>query len=121
MDAAEAVNTYGATWNEPDEQKRRALLDRAWSDDGVYMDPTAQADGRDALLAHIGGFQAMMPGHTIEMTSDVDAHGNVFRFAWNMRNGNETVLEGMDYGELADDGRIRRIVGFFGPFPPLSS
>jgi hypothetical protein len=121
MDAAEAVNTYGATWNEPGEEKRRELLDRSWSDDGVYMDPTARADGRDALLAHIGGFQAMMPGHTIDMTSDVDTHGNVFRFAWIMRNGNETVLEGMDYGELADDGRIRRIVGFFGPFPQISS
>jgi hypothetical protein len=121
MDAAEAVNTYGAAWNEADEDKRRALLDRSWSDDGRYMDPTAQADGRDALLAHISGFRAMMPGHTIDMTSDVDVHNNVFRFAWIMRNGNETVLEGMDFGELADDGRIDRIVGFFGPFPAISS
>ena len=87
MDAAEAVNTYGATWNEPDEEKRRALLDRSWSDDGVYMDPTARADGRDSLLAHIGGFHAMMPGTPIDATSDVDTHGNVFRFAWIMRNG----------------------------------
>jgi len=34
-----------------------------------------------------------------------------------MRNGGEDVLEGMDYGELAADGRISKIVGFFGPFP----
>jgi hypothetical protein len=27
------------------------------------------------------------------------------------------VTEGFDVGQLADDGRLRRIVGFFGPFP----
>ncbi len=120
MEPAEAVAAYGAAWNESNEGARRALLAQSWSDGGVYMDPTGRADGRDALVAHIGGFQTMMPGHTIEMTSGVDVHGNVFRFAWTMRNGNEAVLEGMDFGELADDGRIDRIVGFFGPFPPLT-
>jgi hypothetical protein len=28
------------------------------------------------------------------------------------------LVEGMDFGELGDDGRLKRIVGFFGPFPP---
>jgi hypothetical protein len=117
MDTIEMVTTYGAAWNEPDEAARRALLDKSWADGGTYSDPTGSADGRDALVAHIGGFQAMMPGHTIDMISGVDARDNVFRFAWVMRKGTEDVLEGMDYGELAADGRISKIVGFFGPFP----
>ena len=121
MDATEIVNAYGAAWNEPDEQARRALLEQSWADGGAYSDPTGSADGRDALVAHIGGFQAMMPGHTIDMTSGLDTRDNVFRFAWVMRNGTETVLEGMDFGELAPDGRIARIVGFFGPFPPAGA
>jgi hypothetical protein len=37
-----------------------------------------------------------------------------------MRSGDEVALEGMDFGELATDGRISRIVGFFGPFPALN-
>ena len=121
MDATEIVTAYGAAWNEPDEKARRELLTRSWADDGQYSDPTGSADGRDALVAHIGGFQAMMPGHTIDMTSGLDTRDNVFRFAWVMRNGAEDVLEGMDYGELAADGRISRIVGFFGPFPPAEA
>jgi SnoaL-like domain len=121
MDAAEAVDTYGASWNEPDAQRRAALLEQAWADDGVYLDPTARAEGREALVEHIGGFQVAMPGHTIDMTSGVDVHGDVFRFAWVMRTADGDVLEGMDYGELADDGRISRIVGFFGPFPDASA
>ena len=119
MDTEEIVATYGASWNETDDAKRTALLERSWADDGVYNDPTATVDGRAALVAHIGGFQAMMPGHTIDQASAVDTHGAVFRFAWVMRKGDEIALEGVDFGELAPDGRIRRIVGFFGPFPPL--
>lgn len=117
MDASEMVATYGAAWNEPDEAARRALLEKAWADDGQYSDPTGSADGRDELLTHIAGFQEMFPGHTIDNSSAVDARDNVFRFAWVMRNGTEDILEGMDYGELAVDGRIAKIVGFFGPFP----
>ena len=117
MDLNEIVAAYGAAWNETDEGTRRKLLEQSWADDAIYQDPMGRAEGRDALVAHIGGFQGMMPGHTIDMTSGLDARDNVFRFAWVMRNGTEDVLEGMDYGELAADGRISKIVGFFGPFP----
>jgi SnoaL-like domain len=119
MDTREIVTTYGAAWNEPDDAKRAALLDKAWADDGIYNDPTATAFGRDALVAHIGGFHAVMPGHTIDLVSGVDAQGGFFRFAWVMRKGDQIALEGIDFGELAPDGRIHRIVGFFGPFPTL--
>ena len=119
MDTDEIVTAYGAAWNEPDEAKRVALLDLSWADNGIYTDPTATAVGRDALVAHIGGFHKMMPGHTIDLTSGVDTYGGFIRFAWVTRNGSEVALEGMDFGELAPDGRISRIVGFFGPFPPL--
>jgi len=120
MDTDEIVAAYGAAWNEPDDARRAALLEQAWAGNGIYTDPTATADGRDALIAHIGGFHAMMPGHSIDLTSAVDTHGGFFRFAWVMRKGDEIVIEGVDFGELAPDGRIRRIVGFFGPFPPLT-
>jgi hypothetical protein len=59
----------------------------------------------------------MFPGHTIEPTSGVDAHAHVFRFRWELRNADGVALEGMDYGDLAEDGRIAHIVGFFGPWP----
>jgi hypothetical protein len=119
MDTDAIVAAYGAAWNETDEAKRAALLEQSWTDEGTYCDPLSMVEGRAALVAHIGGFQAMMPGHTIDQASAVDAHDGVFRFAWVMRNGEEIALEGIDFGELASDGRIQRIVGFFGPFPPL--
>ena len=121
MTPDEAVATYGAAWSEADEAKRRELLDEAWADDGTYLDPTGRADGRDALVTHIAGFLQMMPGHRIDLASGVDAHDGYVRFAWKMVGPDEqTVMEGVDFGTLADDGKIKSIVGFFGPWPELS-
>lgn len=119
MGVRDVVSGYTAAWNEPDEASRRALLQEAWSDDGVYCDPTATVDGREALVAHIAGFQRQMPGARIDVASGVDEHDGWLRFAWTMLGADgATMIEGFDVGELAADGRLRRIVGFFGPFPP---
>ena len=105
MDVGAVVTAYGSAWNEPDEAARRHLLESAWADHGTYCDPTANVEGREALVAHIGALHVAMPGHTI----DVVMHSP----------DGSAVLEGMDYGHLADDGRLQQIVGFFGPFPSL--
>jgi hypothetical protein len=118
MDVESVVTTYDSAWRETDAERRLALLEQAWADDGVYQDPTARVEGREALVAHIGTVMEQFAGHTIELTSGVDSHGQVLRFSWVMRdpNGN-AILEGMDFGQLADDGRLAGITGFFGPFP----
>jgi hypothetical protein len=63
--------------------------------------------GQEALIAHIGGFHERVPGARVASIT-----------GWQMPGPGATVtLEGMDFGELGDDGRLKRIVGFFGPFP----
>lgn len=110
------VEAYGNAWNEPDEAQRRALLEKSWADDAVYCDPTAKVEGRDALLAHIAGFQQQFAGARIETRSGVDEHGDNFRFAWAMVGDDGGVMmEGVDFGRTAADGRIASITGFFGP------
>jgi hypothetical protein len=122
MDATETVTAYGDSWNEPDEAKRRALLESAWADDATYCDPTASVDGRDALLTHIAGFREAFPGARIETASGVDVHHGWGRFAWSMVGADGAVaMEGFDVCQFADDGRLQRIVGFFGPFPPMAT
>jgi hypothetical protein len=120
MTPTDAVSAYAAAWAEPDEAMRRTLLEKAWTDDGVYTDPTAHLEGRDALLSHIGGFLAQMGEARLERSSAVDVHHGVLRFEWRIvAPDGSVVTAGFDYGELADDGRLRKIVGFFGPFPAL--
>ena len=116
------VEAYGAAWNETDEAKRRGLLEKAWADDGVYTDPQSHVEGRDALLTLIAAFQSHAAGARIVPTSAADEHHGKLRFTWKMigADGN-TIIDGIDFGELAPDGRIKRIVGFFGPPPPATS
>ena len=115
------VGAYGAAWLEKDEAARRRLLEQAWSEDGVYQDPTAEVSGRDALVRHIAGFHARFPDNRIVLTSGVVHHRGKIHFTWRMVNRDgATVSQGRDFGELADDGRIRRIIGFFGDPPALA-
>jgi hypothetical protein len=116
MSIESVVTAYGEAWNEPDAARRRALLEKAWTDDGVYCDPTARVEGRESLVAHIAGYQEQFADARIEVRSRVDQHGQNFRFAWAIVDSAEhVVLEGVDFGQVADDGRIRSITGFFGP------
>ena len=114
------VRAYGDAWLDVDDAERRRLLEIAWSDDGVYQDPTADVAGREALLQHVNGFRNRFPGSSILLTSGVDHHHGALHFTWKIvAPDGQTTLEGRDFGELGVDGRIRRIVGFFGPPPPL--
>jgi hypothetical protein len=122
MAVREVVAAYGAAWGEADESSRRKLLEEAWADDGVYCDPTANVEGREGLVAHIAGFHQQFPGARIDVTSGVEEHHGWLRFAWAMVDGEgATLMEGFDVGEVAQDGRLQRIVGFFGPFPSLET
>ena len=117
----DTIAAYAAAWGEPDVAKRRELLEKAWATDGVYIDPTAHVEGREALVQHISGFLKSLPGHRIEATSRTDVHHNQLRFSWRLLKPDGSVLtEGMDFGALDSAGRLTRIVGFFGPFPALA-
>ena len=118
----DVIAAYIGAWAERDEVARRRLLERAWVDEGSYTDPLAHVDGREALVQHIGLFQQQAPIVRLVQASGIDEHHGVLRFAWRAEGATEPPLaglEGLDIGELAADGRLRRIVGFFGPLPDL--
>ncbi len=116
LDIKQIIDAYGAAWREEDPAARLKHLETAWSEDGVYQDPGADVAGRQALSDHIGGFHAKRPGARIVITSGVDSHHGKLRFTWKMVTAaGATAVEGVDFGTLADDGRLASIVGFFGP------
>jgi hypothetical protein len=118
MATKETVEAYMAAWNEPDEAKRRSVLQRAWADGATYTDPMAHAAGIDEVIALVTQFQSQMPGAKIVQTSAIDEHHGRLRFGWAMKGPDgSTRMEGIDVGELAEDGRLRSILGFFGPLP----
>ena len=116
MTPTQAIDTYCAAWNETDPARRTELLRSCWHDDAIYTDPTVHTVGLEARVAHIGTVFERYPGSRILRTSAIDTHHGLARFAWRKVLADGTELpDGIDMVEFAADGRLRRIVGFFGP------
>jgi hypothetical protein len=116
----EVVTQYMAAWNEPEAAARQALLEQCWSDGGVYLDPRASLAGRDELARHIAAWQAARPGVRLEFMSGIDVHHSVFRVLWRLVRADGTRGDvSIDFGEVGTDGRLVKIIGFFGAPPAL--
>jgi hypothetical protein len=117
-DHTATVDAYFAMLNETDPDRRRALTDRAWTEDAAYYDPLMEAQGHQALSDMVGAVHAQFPGQRFVRTSGIDAHHGLVRFGWELGDGEGTVtIAGIDVGIVAPDGRLSRIAGFFGPLP----
>src|ERR687896_1205125 len=123
----EVVLAYIEAWSTPDAATRLELLDMSLADDGTYTDPAYEVRGKEELADLIGrslsgeAYNGAGAGARIPISSGVDQHHGMFRFSWVMIDPQERqiILEGMDFVDLAADGRLQRINGFFGAFPPI--
>jgi len=120
MDVVEVIDRYCAVWSDPDSSRRAALLAQVWSEGATYTDPTVHANGGAELLAHIERIMTKRPGGKVVRTSELDVHHGVARFGWRALDANgATLRDGIDLVVLSKDGKIERIVGFFGELVPL--
>jgi hypothetical protein len=106
------ITTYIAAWNETDPERRRALVAETFSEDARYLDPLMSGEGQDGIAAMIGAAQAQFPGHRFELSYGPDAHNDVVRFAWTLHGADGPVANGVDFGTVAEDGRLRNVTGF---------
>ena len=113
----EVVEAYQRAWIAEGAEERRRLLELSLVEDAELVQPNGRTVGRDAILHRIAGLGERWPGAHSEVTSGTDEHHGFVRYSWNLRTADSVVLSGFDVGELAPDGRLRRVVQFFGPFP----
>ncbi len=110
---AAVVESYIASWNEGDAERRRELVGATFADDARYLDPLMSGTGVDGIADMIGAAQAQFPGHRFELEFGPDAHNDVVRFAWALvGDGGAAVAKGVDFATLASDGRLRNVTGF---------
>jgi len=118
----QAVDAYFEMWNEEDAVKRAEHIERAWEDDGHYVDPLLEARGRPGLSEMVEAVQGLYPGHRFRPTSGVDLHHDLIRFGWELVAPDGTVAAaGLDVGVVSVGGKLRRIAGFIGPLPEEAS
>src|SRR5262249_31797910 len=110
---------YLATWNENDDDARRAAVASVWAEDGRYLDPLAVVTGHDEISALIGAVQQQLPGHVFRLRNGVDAHHDIARFSWELvpADGGASVAEGFDVAVIDDDGRVGSVLGFLDKAP----
>ena len=110
----ESVVRYLAAWNEQDAKRRRDLVARTWSDDGIYVDRVREGRGHDAIAAMIGKAQGQFPGYRLNLASGIEAHHDYVRFSWVAGGTVDAPLyiKGTDFAFIADDGRFTSVVGF---------
>jgi len=114
----EVFAEYAASLIEPDEARRLTILEAVWTEDGEVVLPEVRVVGRPAINAHITGIRRSFGRATPILIPPVDAHNGFMRFEWRMIDPTgEVVAAGVNIGEQAEDGRLRRVVLFRGVRP----
>ncbi len=109
------VDAYFAMWNEEDPTARAAAIAQAWAPEGAYADPLLAAEGHQALAEMVATVHQQYPGRRFRRTSAIDGHHGFHRFGWQLGEGDDLVVAGIDVAHVGADGRLTGVVGFFGP------
>jgi len=108
-----------AAWNEKDPSRIRGHLDAALAPDVTFCDPKYNIQGIDAFETMVREFHIQYKVSTCERTSGIDFHHHLYRYTWLVSVNGKPAIPGMDVVAVDDQNRIKRVDGFFGPFPAL--
>ena len=117
MTYPESFDHMLAAWNERDPAKVRGHLDKALAPDVEFIDPSVETHGIDEFEANVHEVKASLPGASYSRTSGVDSHHRLHRYSWQISRDGEVLLRGFDVTEVDEQGRVTRVLGFFGPLP----
>ena len=113
----ESLEHMLAAWNESDPSQVRGHLERALAPEVHFVDPSIVTRGLDEFEANVHEVHGRLPGASYHRSSGVDSHHGLYRYHWEIRRGDELLLPGFDVSELDEQGRVLRVLGFFGPVP----
>lgn len=121
-DITRTIDTHLEAYALADAARRAQLVAAAWHPDGRLVDPPFDGTGHTEIGAMTDVVLTHYPEHRFERTTAVDAHHGVARYGWRLVGPDGAVaVDGLDVAEFAVDGRLARIVGFFGTPAPAAS
>ena len=109
------VDGHLAAYCERDAARRGAAIRQLWNAQGRLVDPPMEAGGHEGIADQAATLLAQFPQHRFERSTPVDAHHGFLRYGWRLLDAQGTaVLQGVDFAELDAEGRLLKVVGFFG-------
>jgi uncharacterized protein YndB with AHSA1/START domain/ketosteroid isomerase-like protein len=112
-DATRTIDRYLAAWSETDATARRAALEASCADDVIYRDKFGFSNGRADLDGHLAAAQVHLPA-TLARAGDPRVTLGVALVDWTASKDGKVAAKGTSVIELAPDGRIARVTGFWG-------
>ncbi|HTN81148.1 MAG TPA: hypothetical protein VMK16_15835 [Acidimicrobiales bacterium] len=120
-DVTTVVDAWLEAYAEEDTDRRMKLIHQAWSPEGRLVDPPLEGVGHAGLSEAADLVNTHYAGHTFRRTTGIDAHHEFVRYGWELVGPDGSVaVAGTDIGELAADGRLLRVTGFFGDLTAVS-
>jgi hypothetical protein len=109
------VDRHLAAYCEPDAARRMGAIRELWNPEGRLVDPPLEARGHQGIADQAATLLSQFPQHRFERSGAVDAHHGFVRYGWKLLDANgAAVLQGVDFAELDAQGRLAKVVGFFG-------
>jgi hypothetical protein len=104
-------------FGENDPARRRAAIDKIFTEDCVFQEPRGIYRGRDAIDRVAGAIKAAHPDFRYQPIAEPEELGNGGRIQWvSGRPGEPPVYAGSDF-IIARDGRIAAVYLFFDKLP----
>jgi hypothetical protein len=119
-DFLKVLKPYYEAFAEKDADRRFELLGAAMSPDAEIWGPGRVFAGYEQISEKIDGFQGSWPGCRLVLATGLNVFLNATRIGGAIIGPDGTVqASGEAFIELSEDGRIRRVIPFWDPLPPL--
>jgi hypothetical protein len=115
-----ALKPYYEAFAEHDEGRRLELLNQAMTADAEIWGPKRVFAGHHQISEKIAGFHRNWPGCRLVLASGLNVFLDSARLCGAIvRPDGSLVAKGDAIFELAPDGRIKRVIPYWDPLPPL--
>ncbi len=114
------LKPYLDAFVERDASRRLALLEQGLTPSAEIRGPTRVFSGYAEISEKIDGFQKNWPACRLVLASGVVCFTNAGHFAMAIVGADGAVMaSGHSVAKLSADGRIERVLAFWGPQPPI--
>jgi hypothetical protein len=114
-----SIDRMLSIWNERDPGRHAALLEAALAPDILFIDPTIRTQGLAEFERNVRHFHSKYPEAKVRRASAIDSHHDLHRYRWEIEMHGKVQLQGLDIAETGPDGKVCKVLGFFGPLAPL--